>query len=279
MVELGVEFSVNAIHYMWLLTTGRASTQPAVSMDEIFNHLIEAHDMAQAHGISIDNITNLAARVFSTPGTRYDLGNAGWESLALDPDGVIYPTPALIGPKETMCGHISQGLETVWRNSEALETLRSLSVNDDPAFGNNPLKYIVGGPDIDHSFHTGGSYLGHDPYLALYSRLALWLMVQSAQITREASWPQIRRKMGEKLLNCEKEGEIVALTHSNCVLTLADTHGVVGDFYSEAALQENTNITNPVCYPDSEMSHIPKDARIRSYGCGSPVLDRGCRSG
>lgn len=279
MVELGVEFSVNAVHYMWLLTTGRASSQPAVSMEELFNRLIEAHDMAQAHGISIDNITNLAARVFSTPGTRYDLGNAGWESLALDPDGVIYPTPALIGSKETECGNISQGLETVWRNSEALETLRSLSVKDDPVYGTNPLKYIVGGPDIDHSFHTGGSYLGHDPYLPLYSRLALWLMVQSAQIITEAPWPQIRRKMGERLLNCEKDGECVALTHSNCVLTLADTHGVVGDFYSAAALQENTDITNPVCYPDAEMSHIPKDARIRSYGCGSPVLDAGVSLG
>nr|WP_319393791.1 DUF5714 domain-containing protein [uncultured Desulfobacter sp.] len=279
MVELGAAFSVNAIHYMWLLTTGRASSQSAVSMDELFNRLIEAHDMAQAHGISIDNITNLAARVFSTPGTRYDLGNAGWESLALAPDGTIYPTPALIGSKETECGHVSQGLETVWRNSEALETLRGLSVKDDPVYGTNPLKYIVGGPDIDHSFHTGGSYLGHDPYLPLYSRLALWLMVQSARIIKEAPWPQIRRKMGEKLLNCEKDGECVALTHSNCVLTLADTHGVVGDFYSAAALQENTDITNPVCYPDSEMSHIPKDARIRSYGCGSPVLDAGVSLG
>jgi MoaA/NifB/PqqE/SkfB family radical SAM enzyme/ubiquinone/menaquinone biosynthesis C-methylase UbiE len=279
MVELAVEFSVNAVHYMWLLTTGRASTQSAVPMDELFNYLIEAHNMAEAHGLSIDNITNLAARVFSTPGTKYDLGNAGWESLALDPDGMIYPTPALIGRKETVCGHVSQGLETVWRSSDALETLRSLSVKDDPVYGDNPLKYIVGGPDIDHSFHTGGSYLGHDPYLPLYSRLALWLMVQSAQIIREAPWPQIRRKMGEKLLHCEKEGESVSLTHSNCVLTLADTHGVVGDFYSAAAQQENTDITNPVCYPDSEMSHIPKSARIRSYGCGSPVLDAGISLG
>lgn len=273
MVELGVEFSVNAIHYMWLLTTGRASIQPAVSMDELFKYLIEAHDIAVSHGLSIDNITNLAARVFSTPGTKYDLGNAGWESLALGPNGMIYPTPALIGCKETECGHISQGLETIWQNSEVLETLRSLSVKDDPVYGDNPLKYIVGGPDIDHSFHTGGSYLGHDPYLPLYNRLALWLMIQSAQITKEAPWPQIRRKMGEKLLHCEKEGEVVALTHSNCVLTLADTYGVVGQFYSAAAQQENTDITNPVCYPDAEMPHIPKSARIRSYGCGSPVLD------
>jgi len=279
MVELGAKFSVNAIHYMWLLTTGRASTQLAVPLDELFNYLIEAHDMAAAHDLAIDNITNLSARVFSTPGTKYDLGNAGWESLALGPDGMIYPTPALIGSKETVCGHISQGLETVWRNSDVLGTLRRLSVKDDPVYGDNPLKYIVGGPDIDHSFHTGEAYLGHDPYLPLYNRLALWLMVQSAQITKEAPWPQIRRKMGEKLLHCEKEGESVALTHSNCVLTLTDTHGVVGQFYSAAAKQENTDITNPVCYPDAEISHIPKSARIRSYGCGSPVLDAGISLG
>ena len=279
MVELGAKLSVNAIHYMWLLTTGRASTQPKVPMDELFNNLIEAWDCAQTCGLSIDNITNLAARVFSTPGTRYDLGNAGWESLALDPDGMIYPTPALIGSIETACGPISQGLETVWRTSDLLETLRSLSVKDDPVFGDHPLRYIVGGPDIDHSFHTGGAFLGHDPYLPLYSRLALWLMVESAKVTKEASFPQIRRKMGEKLLHCEKEGESVALTHSNCVLTLADTHGVVGQFYSEAARQENTDITNPVCYPDEEMPHIPQSARIRSYGCGSPVLDAGISLG
>ncbi len=279
MVELGATLSVNAIHYMWLLTTGRASSQPKVPMDELFNKLIQAYDYAQTHGLSIDNITNLAARVFSTPGTRYDLGNAGWQSLALDPDGMIYPTPALIGSIENACGPISQGLETVWRTSELLETLRNLSVKDDPLFGDHPLRYIVGGPDIDHSFHTGGAFLGHDPYLPLYSRLALWLMVESAKVTEEAPFPQIRRKMGEKLLHCEKEGESVALTHSNCVLTLADTHGVVGQFYSEAALQENTDITNPVCYPEEEMPHIPKSARIRSYGCGSPVLDAGISLG
>ena len=51
------------------------------------------------------------------------------------------------------------------------------------------------------------------------------------------------------------------------------------EFYSAAAQQENTDITNPVCYPDAEMSHIPKSARIRSYGCGSPVLDAGISLG
>ncbi len=279
MVRLGAGFSVASIHYMWLLTTGRASAAPAVPMDELFNILIQCHDLAVAHNLTIDNITNLSTRVFSTPGTKYDLGNAGWESLALDPGGRIYPTPALIGREETICGHISQGLENVWRNSEVLCSLRNLSVKDDAASQANPLKYIVGGGDIDHSVLSGGAYLGHDPYVPLYNRLALWLMIQSARITEEQHWPQIRRKMGERLLHCIQNGEGVALTHSNCVLTLADTHGVVGQFYSAAAEDENTDITNPVCYPDPEISHIPKAARIRSYGCGSPVLDAGVSPG
>jgi len=69
------------------------------------------------------------------------------------------------------------------------------------------------------------------------------------------------------------------LTHSNCVLNVSSTHQVVGDFYSEAAIDPNTDIANPVCYPESEISHIPLPARIRSYGCGSPVLDAGLQTG
>ncbi|NDY72446.1 DUF5714 domain-containing protein [Desulfobacter hydrogenophilus] len=279
MVRLGAKFSVDSIHYMWLLTTGRASSQPAVPMDELFNNLVQCHGLAAAHNLTIDNITNLSTRVFSTPGTKYDLGNAGWESLALDPGGKIYPTPALIGREKTVCGHISQGLEMVWKNSDALSSLRRLSIKDDAVYEANPLKYIVGGGDIDHSFLTGGAYMGHDPYVPLYNRLALWLMIESARITEEQPWPQIRRKMGERLLHCVQNGEGVAFTHSNCVLTFADTHGVVGQFYSAAAEDENTDITNPVCYPDPEISHIPKAARIRSYGCGSPVLDAGVSPG
>ncbi|MCF8037111.1 MAG: methyltransferase domain-containing protein, partial [Desulfobacteraceae bacterium] len=75
------------------------------------------------------------------------------------------------------------------------------------------------------------------------------------------------------LRQCHQDGRGVALTHSNCVLTFADTKRVVGDFYNKAAQNPNTDISNPVCYPEETMAHVPAAFRVRSYGCGSPVLD------
>lgn len=278
-VSLAAKHNVGSVHYMWLLITGRAAGQSLIPMDTLFADLVQCHALAKKKDITIDNITNLSSRVFSSPGTKYDLGNAGWESLAVGPDGGVYPTPALIGRRDTLCGHVSEGLEAVWRNSPGLISLRELSIVKDPAYAANPLKYIIGGGDIDHSYYAGGAYTGHDPYVPLYNRLALWLMVDSARPVEEQPWPQIRRKMGEKLLHCVEDGQGVALTHSNCVLTFSGTRGVVGEFYSSAAEDENTDIVNPVCYPPSEMPHIPPAARIRSYGCGSPVLDAAIRPG
>jgi ubiquinone/menaquinone biosynthesis C-methylase UbiE len=278
-VWLAANYNVANVHYMWLLATGRASGELLVPIETLFENLVQCHAVAEKNQITIDNIANLSAQVFSTPGTKYDLCNAGWESLAIGPDGIVYPTPALVGQEKAACGHVTAGLSDIWQNSPELSSLRNLSVLNDTAYAANPLKYIIGGGDIDLSFYAGGNYVGHDPYVPLYSRLALWLMIQSAQLVDERPWPQIRRKMGEKLLHCIRDGEAVSLTHSNCVLTFADTHGVVGDFYSSAAKDENTDITNPVCYPIEEMSHIPQTGRIRSYGCGSPVLDATVKPG
>ncbi len=279
MVSLAAGHGIDSVHYMWLLVTGRATREAFVPVETLFANLVGAHDLSEKTKVAIDNVANLAAQVFSTPGTKYDLGNAGWESLAVGPDGKIYPTPALIGRSRTVCGHVSDGLESVWRNSPVLESLRHLSLARQSDADADPLRFIVGGDDIDHSYYTGGEYIGHDPYRPLYHNLALWLMVRSARLVEEQPWPQVRRKMGEKLLHCIKDGRGVALTHSNCVLSFTGTRGVVGEFYASAADSENTDITNPVCYPEADLSHIPPAARVRSYGCGSPVLDAGLKPG
>jgi ubiquinone/menaquinone biosynthesis C-methylase UbiE len=143
----------------------------------------------------------------------------------------------------------------------------------------NPMRYLIGGGDIDHSLYAGGSYAGYDPYVELYNMTALWLITRAPATGNNASYPEILMKMGDRLLQCDHNSTGVALTHSNCVLSVSSTRQVVGDFYSEAAIAPNTNIANPVCYPESEISHIPQSARIRSYGCGSPVLDADLQTG
>jgi SAM-dependent methyltransferase len=47
----------------------------------------------------------------------------------------------------------------------------------------------------------------------------------------------------------------------------------VQSFYSAVANVPAQEIANPVHYDEQEIVHIPEESRIRSYGCGSPVLD------
>jgi len=47
----------------------------------------------------------------------------------------------------------------------------------------------------------------------------------------------------------------------------------VKNFYSAAASEPNEEIFNPVTFDENDIGHVPEESRIRSYGCGSPVLD------
>ena len=44
-------------------------------------------------------------------------------------------------------------------------------------------------------------------------------------------------------------------------------------FYAAAADNPREDIRNPIHYPEELIAHIPDEARVRSYGCGSPVID------
>jgi ubiquinone/menaquinone biosynthesis C-methylase UbiE len=273
------KYNISDVHYLWLFVTGNADSRMFVTPETLYHHLVEAEKAAAANDIVIDNIRNMESQIFSSSGTKYDLGNAGWESLAIGPDGSIYPTPALIGYAQSLCGHINDTIETVWQKSPVFSRLRSMSIVENENYMKNPLRYLVGGGDIDHSLYAGGSYVGFDPYIELYNMTALWLITRAAASGMNTPYPRILMKMGDRQLQCDHNGTGVSLTHSNCVLNISSTHQVVGDFYSDAAIDPNTDIANPVCYPEPEISHIPHSARIRSYGCGSPVLDADLQTG
>ncbi len=279
-VHLAHRFGISNVHYLWLFAAGKACQAPPVPVDELFAGLIDAEKIATPLGIAIDNIKSMEARVFASPGIRHDLGNAGWDSLAVGPDGTLYPTPALIGQEPAACGHLSQGVERTWQESPQFKAVRSLSLIHDETWSHHPLRFIVGGGDIDHSFHARDLFMGADPYIRLYEKIAIHLMEKSAEgVADSLTTPLMRIQMGDRVSECHHAEGDVALTHSNCVLSLSGTHGTVGAFYSEAAETPNKDILNPVCYDEALISHIPEEARVRSYGCGSPVQDAALQEG
>jgi MoaA/NifB/PqqE/SkfB family radical SAM enzyme len=100
LVQIAEELEVKNIHYLWLFRKGGAKEEKKINSKLIFQELIKAYKLAQEKNIFIDNMEIIKSQIFSLPGTRFDLSNAGWESLAISPEGYIYPSPALIFEKD-----------------------------------------------------------------------------------------------------------------------------------------------------------------------------------
>ncbi len=276
LVELAAAHGASNVHAMWHLARGRGEAQARASEDALYEALVAADARARELGIGIDNLDALRSQVFAPTGTVHDGTNAGWESLAVAPDGRVYPTPAMVG-LEAMATPLDGGLERAWREGAALRAVRHTTA----AGTARPLRFLTGGGDPDHSLIHGGTLVGGDPTLPLIERLALWTIAREAAAEPAGGdGPRLRLKRGDVLHSCGAHGA-VALTHSNCLLSVAggDAVTAVREFYRAAAESPDTDILNPVALPGPLVEHIPEASRLRSYGCGSPVLDAGLTGG
>ena len=240
-VDIAERYAIKNVHYLWLFVKGKANENLFAQPKVIFNELVKAYERSQEKEVLIDNVEILKSQVFSLPGTKFDLSNAAWESIAVGPDGAIYPSPALIGEKELAAGRISDGLERVWKNSPVFEKIRAATLIEDRASKNNPLKYFVGGGDIDHSYSAGKTFVGADPYTELYNLIVPYLLSQEADSYGNNGSAGMLCRMGERLYECDEESASVGFTHSNCVLSLPGKDGyyLVKSFYSHAAESVN----------------------------------------
>ncbi|ABA89329.1 radical SAM domain iron-sulfur cluster-binding oxidoreductase and SAM-dependent methyltransferase, putative [Syntrophotalea carbinolica DSM 2380] len=269
MVALAAEYGGKNVHFMWYFVRGRGHDGAVADNEQLFAHLIKAEEAALRYGVTIDNLQALKTQIFAPPGTVHDGSNNAWESLAVGPDGQLYPSAALVGVPE-LSTPISADLATAWRDSAVLDEIRRASATE----LSTPWRFLLGGGDLDHSYLASGRFVGGDPYLPLYENLACWLIQQQASKQADEGAAALRLKMGDILESCGAHGS-VALLHSNCLLALAgqDSHTAVKDYYRGAATEDREEILNPVCYEEGLIAHIPEAYRFRGYGCGSPVLD------
>jgi 7,8-dihydro-6-hydroxymethylpterin dimethyltransferase len=275
LVDFAAEMGAGNLHFMWYFVRGRGEAARFAPPAVIFPRLVEAAARAQGAGLSIDNLEALQSQIFAPSGTKHDGAGSAWESLAVGPDGRLYPSPAQVGVKE-LATDLNPDLAGAWRRSPVLQKIRNSSAARLPS----PWRFLLGGGDPDHGYLYGGDFVGKDPYLPLHEQLALWFIAQEASLRPANGLPGLRLKMGDLLVNCGAHGP-VALTHSNCLLAAAspDSRTVVKEFYQAASETTQEDILNPVGYPEGAVSHIPPPYRFRGYGCGSPVLDARLEAG
>ncbi|MCI5129145.1 MAG: methyltransferase domain-containing protein, partial [Candidatus Electrothrix sp. AUS3] len=269
------ELGAGGLHLMYHFVRGKGTSSQFVPVVRLFSQIVKTAQVCKKLGMKIDNLEALKSQVFAVPGSRFDLSNMGWESLAVAPDGTLYPSPALIRVEELACGHLRQGLAEAWQDNLMLQKIRSLSWIDTQE--GRPLSFLTGGGDPDHSWVNGQHLVGHDPYIALYEQLILQLITEQAALYPDQGL--FRLRMGDVRHDCPdtdngSDGS-VGLTHCNCLVSLADHdgHSSVREFYSAAAQQAKTEIVNPF-NPAQELGNcIPAEVKEKSYGCGSPVKD------
>lgn len=283
--KLAANFDASSLHFMYHFIRGKGTSLQFVNPTLMFNKIVETIQVCTKLNLRIDNIETLKSQIFSIPGTKYDLSNMAWESLAVGPDSHIYPSPALIGVKTLRCGAIKNGLKNIWEGSSILHQIRKSSLIDSQHFNKYPLRFLTGGNDPDHSYISGNTFVGHDPYTDLYDLLTLYLIVEQAKQYPDQGL--FRLRMGDFRCDCpdndayENHDNSVKMTHCNCVVSLADndTYKAVKNFYGTAANHANEEIINPFGPKDQTTSFIPENSIKRSYGCGSPVQDAALQAG
>ncbi|MEJ2716302.1 MAG: DUF5714 domain-containing protein [Deltaproteobacteria bacterium] len=278
------DLGVGTVHFMWHFNRGSGKSLGGLPMHVLIENFRVAAEQARRVGIAIDNLEAMKAQVFAHPGTRFDFGNAGWESLAVGPDESVYPTPAMVDLPGLRAGTAEKGIETVWKNSRVLESIRRASLADIPEMREDPWRLIIGGGDLDHCVALdragpGELTLRDDPYRPLYQEMARMVIEQELEALRAPLHPGMILRMGDITTDCPSPRD-VNFTHCNCLLSMGEgsTSRLVREFYSERAITPDELILNPIDYGDDETSFIPEEARARMYGCET-VVDLGSGTG
>lgn len=301
--ELASRLGAGSVHLMWPHRKGRVLEK----MPDLFPEVEELCALTDAvlegchrHGVDFDNYGSVLFRINGQPGVRFDLSNAGWDSLFVDRDGGVYPSAVFSQEPAWAAGSVLElDLEEIWREAPILQELRRFSQADIPGLEGDPYRWFLGGGDIEYAAHAADTQgiealKTPDPYYPVYRHLARRALAElvSAGVAawnRDGSYegPGIYHVMGDGAIACGTEGVReagagqVQTLHSNCVLSfdVDKPRALVRDFYGKAAVEPQESLCCPVRYDPVDADHIPKEVLDRFYGCGSPVADAGISSG
>ena len=295
LTRLAAERGARSQHLMWSHKRGRARASDNGFVPEtadILMALQRVADEAARRGVALDNLEAVRRRVNGPPGVKYDLGNAGWDSVCVYADGTVYPSAALADHRPLACGSVRhQSLAAILEASPVLERFREATLARRGQAIADPFRFLTGGGDLEHSylFSVGddgdGDLTAPDPYYPIAVALVRRAMRETAEAKRAAvnrksgyDAPTLYHAMGDGAIACGladgAAAEMPVLTlHSNCVLSfdVDKPRALVREYYGKAAETPQVGLCCPTRFDEAEIGHIPRAVVERFYGCGSPV--------
>lgn len=284
-------------HLMWSHRRGRAVEADNGFFPEsaaLLGAVLRTIDTARDAGIALDNYETVKRRTNGVPGLKYDLGNAGWDSICVYADGKVFPSAALANEPRLVCGDVAQQpIARILESSPIVASLRKASLIENKTVVDDPFRFFTGGGDLEHAWCFSGSFTGADPYYSLTAAMTRRAMTELGEEKRRRKnarsgydAPLALHAMGEGAIACgTADGalaeEPVLTLHSNCVLSfdVDKPRAKVREFYGAAAEKPQAELCCPTKYDDTAIAHIPQDVLDRFYGCGSPMTTAGIREG
>ncbi|MDX1584767.1 MAG: methyltransferase domain-containing protein, partial [Thermoanaerobaculia bacterium] len=284
-------------HLMWSHRRGRAVESKNGFFPEnreLIDAVMRVVDASKTAETQLDNLEAVKRRVNGVPGVKFDLGNAGWDSICLYADGRLYPSAALANEQTLVCGDLSQqDLSEILETSPLIRSLREASLRQNSAVSSDPFRFFTGGGDLEHAWCFTGSFTGTDPYYPVTVALTRRVMTELGEEKRARknlksgySAPMVLHAMGEGAIACgTADGAMaeqpVLTLHSNCVLSfdVDKPRARMREFYGDAADTPQEELCCPTKYDDTAIDHIPTDVIDRFYGCGSPMTTAGIEEG
>ncbi|MGH9317830.1 MAG: methyltransferase domain-containing protein [Thermoanaerobaculia bacterium] len=305
LTEHAAENGATSQHLMWSHRRGRARESDNGFFPETADILIalaRTADRARELGVALDNLEAARRRVNGQPGVKYDLGNAGWDSLCIYADGTVYPSAALANHRPLACGRVTEKpLSAIFESSPVLERFRRTTLADRAQALADPFRFLTGGGDLEHAYmfsapegeDAEGDLTAPDPYYPIAVALVRRAMREVAEEKRAAQNrrsgydpPALYHAMGDGSIACGladgAAAEMPVLTiHSNCVLSfdVDKPRALVRQYYGKAAETPQAGLCCPTKFDDAEIGHIPRAVIDRFYGCGSPVSLAGLKEG
>jgi MoaA/NifB/PqqE/SkfB family radical SAM enzyme/ubiquinone/menaquinone biosynthesis C-methylase UbiE len=294
-LKLVAERGIKTFHMLWLHRRGRAEESgmgEELSSEKLIQVLDKVRAEARKHGVTLDNDEAMRRRLQSPRNTRFDLSDAAYGTLCVAADGKVYPSAAFANEPDLVCGDMrTNNLAAIWREGALPKKIRNATVIRKADSATDPLRFLTGGGDIEHSYFfsrnlTGrGDFQGPDPYIDVQRDLILSNMFSLGEEARARfntrtgfDAPQVFSAMGEDVSSCGLEdiplyGNAVSTVASNCRLTdvVNNARKKVKDFYTKAGETPQVDLCCPISYDKSDTAHIPQSVLDRFYGCGSPM--------
>jgi 7,8-dihydro-6-hydroxymethylpterin dimethyltransferase len=295
--KLARDAGAGSQHLMWSHRRGRAAASDNgffPESSELIKAVFRTIDAAAEAGVSLDNYDAVKRRVNGIPGIKFDLGNAGWDSICVYADGRVFPSAALANEPALVCGNVAEhALGRILETSPLIGSLRKASLIQNRAVASDPFRFLTGGGDLEHAWWSSGSFTGVDPYYPVTMAMTRRAMREIGEEKRSRrnlrsgyDAPLVLHAMGDGAISCGTVDaalaeEPVLTLHSNCVLSfdVDKPRSRVREFYGAAAETPQAELCCPTKYDDSAVDHIPQDVLDRFYGCGSPMEIAGASPG